>query len=133
MMPGRMLRLTADDYAMHEAIQFRDLMPDLHRTLDRQERPAEGEQEMQRQKPPGPRAERRRAEPLQPAEVDCAAPVDAGRPHRQFAVGPQKWVAAEPLPRAGQVWHLELIARHRVAQIAERQEPAGRYPVEQLL
>ena len=94
---------------------------------------AERQRHEARQPPPGPGAEREGAEPLEPAQIDRAAAVDARRPHRQLAVGAQQRVAAQELAPAGQVRELELVARHGVAQLAQRQEAALGHAVEEFL
>ena len=72
-------------------------------------------------------------DPLQPAEVDLAAMVDAIEGDGQFRVGAEQGIAAEELARPGQVGQLQPVAGQRVAEIAQGEEAAVHDAVEQLL
>ena len=94
--------------------------------------PAEGQHQEESQEPADAGAEGGGAEPLEPAQVDLAAAVDAVERDRQLAVEADERVAAHQFAGAFQVGQLELVARDGVAQVAHVQVAVLGHAVEQL-
>ena len=80
-----------------------DQFDDVLQGLERDEGAAERQDQVEGEQAADSRAEGQRTEPLQPAQVDLAAVVDAVEGDGQLAVGAEQRVADEELARPGQV------------------------------
>src|SRR5262249_51596002 len=79
------------------------------------------------------RPEEQRRQPLQPAQVDLAAVVDAVQLYRKLAVETDQLIAQQHGVGPADIGQLELIAGDRVAQVAHRQEAALGDTIEHVL
>jgi len=117
-------------------VVLQDVLVDLLEQQAQHEEDQPGQQERPNDEPghpaapPRPEAQRRR--PLQVADVELPRPVHPVEQRPQAPVEADERVALEEVLRLLDVGQLELIARDRVAQLAERQEAVTDDAVEQL-
>ena len=130
---GRERRRREEDRLLAMKDDLRERAHDVLRAFEADERGAHREHHVAREEAPRGRAEGDRAAALEKAQVDLSAAVDAVEGRGEAIVELEHRIAACELARAGEIVELQVTARDRVAELAERQEPAEDDVIDELV